>query len=91
MYPRKLGQYPPPWSVVELDESFVIEDANGQRLAFVYFETDAENDMRRSLMSRLTRDAAQRVAANIARLLELLRPINEPRTESREKLQPALS
>jgi hypothetical protein len=27
-----------PWSVEELDSCFVVEDANGQALAYMYFE-----------------------------------------------------
>jgi len=30
-------RFPPPWRVEELSESFVIRDAAGQALAFVYF------------------------------------------------------
>jgi hypothetical protein len=30
--------FPPPWSVEELDSCFVIKDANGQALAYMYFE-----------------------------------------------------
>ena len=30
--------FPPPWSVEELDSYFVVKDANGQALAYMYFE-----------------------------------------------------
>ena len=39
--PRRL---PPPWSVEELEESFVIKDSTGQALANVYFELDPNNE-----------------------------------------------
>ena len=50
-------RFPPPWSVDENEENFVIQDATGQALAYVYFE---DNDSRRSVMTRLTSDEAQR-------------------------------
>ncbi len=30
--------FPPPWSVEELDSCFAVKDANGQALAYMYFE-----------------------------------------------------
>ena len=31
-------RFPPPWSVEEPDPCFIVRDANGQALAYVYFE-----------------------------------------------------
>jgi hypothetical protein len=45
-------RFPPPWSIVENPESFVITDATGQALAYLYFEDEPG---RRSTMKRLTR------------------------------------
>jgi hypothetical protein len=31
-------RFPPPWTAEEADACFIVRDANGQALAYVYFE-----------------------------------------------------
>jgi hypothetical protein len=33
-------RFPPPWSVEETDACYIVRDANGQALAYVYFEEE---------------------------------------------------
>ena len=61
--------FPPPWSVEELDSCFVVKDANGQALAYMYFEKEPRRRHRHEL---LMRDEAQRIAGIFAKLPELL-------------------
>ena len=57
-------RFPPPWTIDEGSESFIIRDANGQALAYVYYEDETG---RRMAMKRLTRDEARRIAAKLRR------------------------
>ena len=63
----KPRRFPPPWSVEDIDAAFVVKDGSGQKLAYVYYEDEPG---RRSAAKPL--HEARRIAANIAKLPELL-------------------
>jgi hypothetical protein len=65
-----IRRFPPPWTVVEENAVyFIVKDHAGLSLAYVYFE---EEPGRRAATRLMTRDEAGRIAANIAKLPELL-------------------
>ena len=62
-------RFPSPWSTEVTPNCFIVRDANGQALSYVYYEGKPQ---RRSSATLLSEDEARRIAANIARSLVLL-------------------
>ena len=66
-HPRR---FPTPWDIEDKNDAcFIVRNANGQALAYVYYENEPG---RRTAAKLLTRDEARRIAANIAKLPGLL-------------------
>ena len=68
-YTPMTRRFPSPWSVDNIGGCFVVKASNGQPLVFIYY---GEGAARRSLARLLTRDAARRIAAGIAKLPDLV-------------------
>lgn len=64
-----MRRFPSPWTAERIPGGYVVKDATGQSLVYVYArETRAEVDTAKVL----TMDEARRVASNIAKLPTLL-------------------
>ena len=56
------SRFTPPWDIEDNGSCFIIRDANGQALSYVYYENELG---RRAAANLLTRDEARRIAINI--------------------------
>jgi hypothetical protein len=66
MTPRR---FPTPWHADPMPGGYVVRDANGQALTYLY-SRDNDDEARQAKV--LTKDEARRIAIDIARLPELL-------------------
>jgi hypothetical protein len=60
-------RFPPPWSIEQFEECFIVRDANGQPLGYFYFDEEQQSP---AIDRQLTRDDARRMAVNFAKLPE---------------------
>jgi hypothetical protein len=63
-----------PWMLVEHEESFEVASASGRILAYVYFE---DEQGRRDVTKRISREDARRLAIQIQRLPETMAELRQ--------------
>ena len=64
---ERARRFPSPW--IFDDACFIVKDANGLAVAYVYYE---EEPGRRKAANLMTKEEARRIAANVAKLPELV-------------------
>ena len=71
-------RFPPPWSIEEHQESFIVKDANGQQLASLYFEDEPQRQCRPNSYHATRRSF---IAVNLAKPIvprQILKDIPRP-------------
>jgi hypothetical protein len=55
--------FPPPWSAEVTPNCFIVRDANGQQLAYVYYESDSPLGSKIA-QAKMRRGGSQRISPN---------------------------
>ena len=86
-------RFPPPWTVEETPTCFIGRDANGKALNYTYYFTEEMSlgGEQYDPLTMLTKDDARRIAANIAKLPELLKNGDPPSASHRRWANPLLN
>ena len=69
-------RFPAPWRVERIEGGFVVRDANGFRISYVYSPSNFA-ELGTAAVAHLSPDEARRIATAITRLPELLAPEKE--------------
>jgi hypothetical protein len=64
-------RFPLPWTIHGSESAFWVEDADGKRFGYCYFD-DRQDSIGVDRVNRLTRDEARRIVRNIVKLPGLL-------------------
>jgi hypothetical protein len=71
---RSPRRFPAPWHADPIPGGYLVRDANGQALAYLYSRDNPTEALQAKM---LTKDEARRIAVNIARRPELLHREND--------------
>jgi hypothetical protein len=71
---RSPRRFPAPWHADPIPGGYVVRDANGEALAYLYSRDNPTEALQAKM---LTKDEARRIAVNIARRPELLHREND--------------
>jgi hypothetical protein len=70
-------RFPPPWTAEVTPNCSMVRDGNGQALSYIYYE----NELGRRSAAKLLSNWAWRIAANFAKLPELLKVLQKEKPQ----------